>query len=133
MRRTTTSLCWGGDMLAVASDVLPVVARGGLVLCGDLYTALEKATRLLEPARGRGDQLAAADQARDLLVEYLIAVGLVAPQASIKQTLRTWMVTAANHDPAVVAAALAAASRYWRTAPDASGTAAAMATEVRDG
>lgn len=96
------------DILALASDVLPVVARGGLVLCGDLYTALEQAAGRLELRGGRGDR--PVDEVRDLFAAYLVTAGLAVPEPQVSATVCGWMVL---QDVPGVQVALAGAVCFW--------------------
>lgn len=99
----------GSRVLVRAAELLPAVATGGVVLYADLHEVVMAAVESLGLCRyDRYDRLALADQVRDQLAAYLVAVGAASPGARTSRALHGWVI--GQDLPGVRAALLGAAA-----------------------
>jgi hypothetical protein len=108
--RRSRSAPVGPDVLAYAASILPAVAgaRPGSV---DVHQVLFEALRRLGVGADRYDRLRLAEEARDMLAAYLVAVGQAQPKPRPSAAVRGWVVF---QDIRGVQLALAGAAGYWR-------------------
>lgn len=101
----------GPELLAAAAAALPLVTGTGPVFLVDLHTALYEAARVIGAGANRAHRLLLADEAFDLLVEYLSATSQIQPSDRPGRTIRQWLI---GRDQVQVAKSLRGASGYWR-------------------
>lgn len=104
----------GPDVLALAAHILPDVIAPGLLLSFHIHPALVEAVTRLGLGDDRYHRLRLADEARDMLAEFLVIAGLAVRDVKPGRTVAGWMIYGAGHDLALVQAALLAAAGFWR-------------------
>jgi hypothetical protein len=100
----------GPDLLGEAAAVLLAMVGRGPVRCADVHTALYEAACVLGMGRDRPHRLQLADEAFDLLAEYLVVDQFAVPAGRSSRTVRAWLAYADRTTPRLI---LAAAAGYW--------------------
>jgi hypothetical protein len=101
----------GPDLLGQAAVVLLEVVGRGPVRCADVHTALYEAACVLGMGRDRPHRLRLADEAFDLLADYLVVDQYAVPMGRSSRTVHGWLIHADRTRAQMV---LAAAAGYWR-------------------